>query len=364
MRLKIMLATAAMLAVVVGMNVTACAAEKGTVTLKSAGPLAFAPQGVLLVGDPKAATVYAIETGDTSGSAADVKINVENLTAAIKSALKANSANIADLAVNPQSGNIYLSVTSNGPASSPTLVKINADGKVSGFSTKGVHYTKAVLQDAPEDKLTEGRRGKRNLRMQSITDLAFMEGQVLVSGLSKSDSPSSIRALSYPLDSADPGTSLEIYHGAHGRNEDNRAMNTFVPFNIGGEPAVLGAYTCTPLVRFDVKDLMPGKKAKGTTVAELGNRNRPLDMVVYQKDGKEYLLMANSARGVMKVSTDNIGREEGITERVGGGGVAGQEYVTVKQWEGVTQLDKLNDTHAIVVTEVDGKASLMTVPLP
>lgn len=364
MRLKTMLATAAMLAVVIGMNVTASAAEKGTVTLKSAGPLAFGPQGVLLVGDPKAATVYAIETGDTSGSAADVSINIEDLTGAIAKALNAKTVSINDLAANPQSGNLYLSVSATGPEAGPTLVKINTDGKVSEFSTEDVRYTKAVLQDAPDDKLVEGRRGKRNLRLQSITDVAFMEGQVLVSGLSKSDAPSSIRGLSYPFDESDPGTSLEIFHGAHGRNEDASAMNTFVPFNINGEPTVLGAYTCTPLVRFDVKDLVPGKKVKGTTVAELGNRNRPLDMIVYTKDGKDYLLMANSARGVMKVSTEDIGREEGITERVGGGGVAGQEYVTIKEWEGVSQLDKLNETHAVVVTEVDGKTNLMTVPLP
>jgi len=364
MRLKKMCVTAAMLAAVIGMNVAANAAEKGNVTLQSAGPLAFGPQGVLMVGDPKAAAVYAIETGDTSGSAADANITVKDLTGAIKAALKANAANIADLAVNPQSGNVYLSVTTNGPAAGPSLVKIDGKGNVTEFSTENVTYTKAILQDAPDDKLVESRRGKQNLRLQSITDIAFMDGQVLVSGLNKSDSPSSLRALSYPFDEADPGTSLEIYHGAHGKFEDNRAMNTFVPFNINGEPTVLAAYTCTPLVKFPVKDLMPGKKTRGTTVAELGNRNQPLDMVVYQKDGKEFLLMANSARGVMKVSTEDIGRDEGITEPVRGGGLAGQDYVSIKQWEGVTQLDKLNDTHAVIVTEIDGKSALVTVALP
>ncbi len=41
----------------------------------------------------------------------------------------------------------------------------------------------------------------------------------------------------------------------------------------------------------------------GTTIAELGNRNRPTDMIVYSKDGKDYLLIANTSRGVMKVPT-------------------------------------------------------------
>ncbi len=95
MRLKTMLAAAAMLTVLAGVNLPAKAAEKGNVQLQSAGPLAFGPQGVLLVGDPKAAAIYAIETGDDSGSAAGVEINVEDLTAALKSALKANRANLA-----------------------------------------------------------------------------------------------------------------------------------------------------------------------------------------------------------------------------------------------------------------------------
>ena len=46
--------------------------------------------------------------------------------------------------------------------------------------------------------------------------------------------------------------------------------------------------------------------AKGKTIAELGNRNKPLDMISYKKEGKDYLLMANSSRGVMKISTENI----------------------------------------------------------
>lgn len=365
MRLKTMLAAAAMLTVLAGLNLPANAAEKGNVQLQSAGPLAFGPQGTLLVGDPKAAAVYAIETGDDSGSAEGVEINIGDLSAHITKALGGKKATIKDMAANPQSGRVYISVATSGPGAGAALLRTTEDGSsVREFSTQDVRYTKAVLVDAPEDKLVEGRRGKQNLRLQSITDLAFMDGQVLVSGMSTAESSSSIRALSYPFSEADPGTSLEIYHGAHGKFEDARAPNTFVPFNINGEPTVLAAYTCTPLVKFPVKDLAPGKKTRGTTVAELGNRNQPLDMVVYEQGGQEFLLMANSARGVMKVSTKDIGREEGITEPVRGGGVAGQTYETIEAWKGVTQLDKLNAKSAVVITENDGKASLKTVDLP
>ena len=57
-------------------------------------------------------------------------------------------------------------------------------------------------------------------------------------------------------------------------------------------------------MKFPVSELKAGAQVKGTTIAELGNRNRPLDMIVYQKDGKDYLLLANSSRGVMKIPTE------------------------------------------------------------
>ena len=101
---------------------------------------------------------------------------------------------------------------------------------------------------------------------------------------------------------------VQIYHAAHGREEDTAAMRTFVPLVIDGEPTIVGAYVCTPLVKIPVKELSSeGESVGATTVAELGNRNRPLDMVSYEQDGKGYLLLSNSARGVMKIPTDGLG---------------------------------------------------------
>jgi hypothetical protein len=340
--------------------------QTGSLELQSAGPISFGPQGILLVGDPKAAAVYAIDTGDASGDASKAMINVENLDKKVASALKVDQARIVDMAANPISGNVYLSVQSSGPDGTAALVKVDGSGAVAAVSLKDVRFSKAVLKDAPADGETgEGRR-RGNPRLQSITDLAFMDGQVLVSGLGNgSAGASTIRALSFPFSEADPGTSLEIFHGAHGKVEDYSAPNTFVPFNIDGEPTVLAAYTCTPLVKFPIKQMEPGKKTRGTTVAELGNRNRPLDMIVYKKDGKDFLLMANSARGVMKVSTEDIGRSEGIEKPVPNGNTEGQSYVTIKEWEGVQQLDKLNETHAVIITQLEnGPATLSTVELP
>ena len=103
----------------------------------------------------------------------------------------------------------------------------------------------------------------------------------------------------------------------------------------------------------------------GTTIAELGNRNRPLDMIVYQKDGKDYLLMSNTSRGVMKIPTEHFGHQAGLTEPVSDGNQAGISYETIAQLTGVEQLDLLDDDHAVVIARNEaGQANLEAVMLP
>ncbi len=340
--------------------------QVGSPELQSAGPLAFAPDGVLLLGDPKAAAVFAIETGEKQGDAADVRYQMKNVTQKIADVLGSKQAvSISDLAVNPVSGSVYFSVTAGGQ---PAIVRIVEGGKLEKFDLGKVRFNKAALSDAPVDEVVQIGRRKKNPRPESITDLAYADGKVIVTGLNNDPkAPSGVRSLPYPFTDADVGASLEIYHAAHGRYEQDATVRAFVPFNINGKPHLLAGFTCTPLVKFPLSELSEKKSepVRGTTVAELGNRNRPLDMVVYEKDGKTFLLMANSARGVMKVSTENIERQDGLTEPVRGGGTAGQEYETIKSLEGVVQLDKLNQTHAVVLIQKgNGAPNLETVELP
>jgi hypothetical protein len=348
---------------VVAQSTAVLGLKKGTPDLKSAGPLAFGPYGVLFVGDTQSATVFAIDTRDKSGDPNGVDVSVDDLGAKLSEVLDGvANVEVNDLAVNPLSGNAYVSVTAG---EKPALCRIAASGKVSRLSLENVAFSSATLPNPPADEVVgEGRR-RRNPREESITDLAFLDGQVIVTGLTEGEGPSNARTLAFPFVAADKGASLEIYHGAHGREEDNAVVRTFVALNIGGEPSLLAGFTCTPLVRFPLGSLVEGDTVRGTTVAELGNHNRPLDMIVYQQGDKDYLLMANSARGVMKVSTDDIERAEGIGEHISDGGTAGQAYETISELEGVVQLDRLGDTHAVIVTQTDdGTLSLRTIELP
>jgi len=362
---QIALLTIALVTLVSTADAAKLGLESGKVALRSAGPLTFGPQGVLFVADTKAATVYAIDTGEAKANADDVKHSVTDVTGKIAGLLgtTGNAISINDMAVNPQTGTAYFSVSrGRGSDATPVLLRLKS-GEFEHIKLDSVAFSKAELPNAPEDKVVGQGRRKGNKRLMSITDMAYIDNRLIVSGLSNEEFASNLRAFEFPFEKSTKGASVEIYHGAHGKYETRSPVRTFVPFNIGGEPHVLAAYTCTPLVKFPVSKLAKGEKVRGTTVAELGNRNRPLDMITYEKDGKDYLLMSNSARGVMKISTAELDRSEGITERISG--VAGQKYDTVGSLKDVVQLDKLNDKHAVVLVQAQGKpADLKTVPLP
>jgi hypothetical protein len=74
------------------------------------------------------------------------------------------------------------------------------------------------------------------------------------------------------------------------------------------------------------------------------------------------LLLANNARGVMKIATDGIEKQEGITERISG--TAGLKYDTIADLEGVEQLDRLGDDHALLLVKSGDALALQAVALP
>lgn len=355
------------LLLVLGLSTAASAADlvsqmkKGNAELTSAGPIAFAPEGILLAADPKSASIVAIATGDVSGGAKPTEYSIDKLDNKIAAALgtTAKEMQIVDMAANPLSGNVYVSVArGRGPDALPVLLRIKADGSIEEVATKNVATATAKLPNAADDN----PNARRNPRTESITDLMYVDGKVFIAGLSNEQFSSNLRAVAFPFSEVSPGTSVEIFHGAHGKLETQSPVRTFTSYKLDGQDYLMAAYTCTPLVRIPVSDLQPGAKVRGTTVAELGNQNKPLDMVVYKKDGKDYILMANSSRGVMKISTDNIGTKESISEKVAD--TAGLPYEKIESLKGVEQLDRLSDSLAVVlIRDADG-ASLKSIALP
>lgn len=336
--------------------------QTGAIKLESAGPLAFAPDGVLLLSDPMAATIYAVATEDNSGDPSTVTIQVPDVRGKLAAMLgtEAGGVRVADLAVNPASGNVYLSVArGSGPDAAAVVLRVNPQGEIAEFALDEVKFMKAAIGNAPQSE--QSRRG--DPRMQTVTDLAFADGRVYIAGLSNEEFASKLRSVPFPFDKVDAGTSVEIYHGSHGRIETRSPIMTFTTYEIAAQPHIVAAYTCTPLVKLPLSDLKPGVKVRGTTVAELGNRNRPLDMFVYEKDGKHYILMANSSRGVMKITTEDIDTKDSIERQIAD--KAGLPYDTIEDLTGVLQLDRLNDSHAVALVQADdGSENLQTIDLP
>ncbi len=342
--------------------------QSGKPALKSISQLAFGPDGILFVADTKAAAIVALETGDTRQAPDGGTVKIEGLAQKLAALLGTRPEDILidDLAVNPLSHQAYLAVSrGRGPTAVPVLIRVTAGSQLELVNLDTIKFSRAELPDAPIDGVVGDPKRQSNPRMESITDIAFLEDRVLVAGLSNEEFSSTLRAIPFPFKTVANGTSVEIYHGAHGRFETRAPIRTFVPFNVGNQPQLLAAYTCTPLVQFPLSDLKPGAKIKGKTVAELGNRNRPIDMLVYQKDGQEFLLLANSSRGVMKVNTDKIETVDGIAQPVPDGKTQGLKYETVSGWTGVDQLERLDAKTALVVRHTEnGSINLESLPLP
>ncbi len=150
--------------------------------LQSIGPLAFGPDGVLFAADRQAAAIFAIDLGAKATGGAPGAKDVTGIDTQIASMLgtDAKEVQITDLAVHPKSKNAYISVMrGTGAEAKPALVRVDGAGKLEVVALDGLKMTKATLPNAPAAAAT----GQRNPRMESITDMAFVDGKLVIAGL-------------------------------------------------------------------------------------------------------------------------------------------------------------------------------------
>jgi len=339
----------------------------GKVPLMSAGALAFGPSGILFVGDSLGGSIVAIDTQDTKSATSAVKINVDGVDSKIAAlvGITPDQIVINDVAVNPVSKNVYLSASrGRGPDAMPLIMRVDAAGNVAPVSLDNAKHAAVSLSDSP----AANPAARQNPRVQTITDMAYINGNIIVAGLSNEEWSSALRSIPYPFTAAPKGATLQIWHSSHGRYETESPIRTFVPYTISGQQYVLAAYTCTPLVKIPVSELKPGAKVKGVEIADLGAGNQPLDMVPYRKGGHEYILIANSSFGVVKLKADKLESYPAINAPTVTD-VAGVPYDKISELTNVRHIAQVDDSSVLLLSGKagggqSGPMNLSTITLP
>jgi len=348
----------------------------GTPDIKSMGTLTFNSDGVLFIGDSKSAAVFAIDLTDKAPSNKEDGLQVRDIENKIASMLgtTADEILIHDLAVNPISKNAYLSVSlartkwesrwqlPNELDDARLLLRVTPAGEIQEVSLQNVRYSKAVLPNPVAIDAKHKWKKGTTLRVDTITDMVYADDRLYVAGLSNEEFASTMWLVDFPFKNNAIFTTLEIYHAAHGAYETHAPIRTFLAYKVNNYAHILASYLCTPMVSFPVADLKNKAHLKGNTLAEFGSGNYPLDMILYKKDGKDLILMANSALPLMVIDPEDIEKQKvGLTSKPASY-TAGVPY-TAKSGGAIQQLANYNSKNVLALQRTPaGKLDLISLP--
>jgi hypothetical protein len=199
-------------------------------------------------------------------------------------------------------------------------------------------------------------------RAETITDLGYADGTLWIAGLSNEEFASAMWRVKYPFEGAVAATTIENYHGAHGKYETEAPVRAFVAYPLNGKPSLVAAYLCTPLVTFPVDTLKDKAHVKGRTIAEFGSGNYPLDMVIYKDRGKDRLLIANTNLPLLIVDPKDI---ETYTSEIAKPVETYQSGVRFESRSSadVQQLDNFGPDHIVTLERLMG-GRLDLTPMP
>jgi hypothetical protein len=344
-------------------------AQRGTPALKSIQVISFAPGGVLLVGDGRGQQIVAIATKDTA-PIEPVAGKTANFQGEIASRLgtTVDGVEIVDIAVNPASGRTYVAVRKQDDKSH-LIVTVDKSGEPELLDLDEVDFVAIKLR-------------ADDVQVNLITDVAWADDRLLAAGRSNETFASSIFSISAPLiHGASTSTfSAETYHVSHRRWETKAPMSVIIPYKEGGKTYIVGAFSCTPVVKYPIDSLQSGAKVKGTSVLELGSGNRPIDMFLYKKGGKQYVLsntfrfhherrpFGPSPYWTVKFERSILGAADDVNEaalqRLENYKPATDRVSMVAAFHGVMHMDKLGEGKAVVLRQANKGVDLEVLELP
>jgi hypothetical protein len=354
----------------------ATALVAGPLKARSYSKLAFGPEGILFVGDSMAAKIYALDLDDRKPLEIVKPLEVGDVEGKIAAMLGADARDVMihDMAVNPISKNAYLTVSRgrrgfvsqwqlpNDVASASVLLRVTPAGAIEEVRLENVkHSTLDISNPVNEKAEVDWKKSKQ--RVDAISDMVYAGGKLYVAGLSNEEFSSTMRVYPFPFQGAGSATSLEIYHGSHGKYETDSPVRAFLPFNIQGKPYLLASYLCTPLVLFPMEELKDKAHVKGTTIAELGSGNYPLDMVSFRSKGQDYVMVVNSTRGLLLFKTADLAKPQTpITTQIEG--TAGVAFEPLRN-QGVLQAENYGDRYLLLLARnsLNGELILRTMAI-
>ncbi|NGZ85557.1 hypothetical protein GW587_14995 [Duganella sp. SAP-35] len=275
--------------------------------MQSAAKLTFGDASTLFVADWKGARIYALPVA-VPAKAAGKPFNLMDVQGPIAKALGVapSALRFEDLAVQPGSELAYVALTVRGAKgkTTPAIVNIDAAGRVTRVDLGKVAGS-AAISDAP----AADQVFWRDLPAQTltVTDMRFYQNKLYVAGLSNRSFASTLRVYDYPFSGKAQVTSVEMYHPVHNQVETRAPIRSMAVMTIAGEPSLVAAYTCTPLVVIPLKDLRDGAHIAAKTVSELGWGSAPNGLVSFKVGEAEYALLVNSSRSADLLSAADLG---------------------------------------------------------
>lgn len=344
----------------------------GTPKVQSIEVIRFAPEGVLLIGDGKGGHILAVATGDTAKKAT-LKDPIEKIHEKIAGKLgtTAKGIEIVGMAVNPASGTAYLAVRKQDDKKY-LIVTVDGAGKIGDFPLEDVKHARVALPVADKSSLAK------------VTDLAWAGDRIFVAGQSNEQFAAKMYVIPAPLehDAKAGAYSAETFHVSHGAWETKAPMTALMPLEEQGKKYLVGAFFCTPIVKYALDDVKAGAAVKGISVIEMGYGNTPRTMFAYEKDGKSYVLLNTfrvyhkqtpfgpSPYWTARLDLDLLKENDKVNAKAIQRTDSKLKPITdkikmVEDYHGVVHISPLDKERALVVKE-DGKGgfTLAALPLP
>lgn len=317
------------------LTISTVASADTPLDIRFAGALEFAEDGTLFVGDNHNGAIYAFEIPEEANDLEIGPSSIANIDARIAELLGVNpgAVEINDIAAHPISNEIYISVTRiSNLANQPAIVTVSQDQRLTLLDLSAFDFQMQELAAFPDSEATFGVRGMGQypplprdiakgeipLNTLAIMDIEYYEGELFVAGVATDNFLSTLRRISYPFDGAQSMAHVEMFHITHDQYESRAPIRAMTVLEIDGQPQLVAAYTCSPIVLVPLDEIQDGANISARTIMDYGN-GQPLDMIsfTYQSpfggEAEPMLFVTNDSRSPQAIPISGLQEAQVVT---------------------------------------------------